>query len=189
MSYYPPLMGYMLLMLTPLLVGVVVGFLLLDQRDDQTLVALQVTPLTLSGYLVYRLATPMLFSLVITLIALPLSGLAGISLFEVLLCALLAAPLAPLYALWLASFAQNKVQGFALQKASGVIMLPPLLAFFIHSPWTVLLGLFPTYWPARLLWALQYGEPGGWVYLLVGLLYQGLLLALLVRRFNHILHQ
>jgi fluoroquinolone transport system permease protein len=36
-------MSFVLLM-TPMLAGIVVGFLLLDQRDDQTLTALQVTP-------------------------------------------------------------------------------------------------------------------------------------------------
>jgi fluoroquinolone transport system permease protein len=43
-----------LVVVMPALVGMVIGFLLLDQRDDQTLAALQVTPLTLNGYLIYR---------------------------------------------------------------------------------------------------------------------------------------
>lgn len=57
--YYSLLMSFVLLM-TPMLTGMVIGFLLLDQRDDQTLTALQVTPLTLSGYLVYRISLPIL---------------------------------------------------------------------------------------------------------------------------------
>ena len=46
--YYPLLMSFVLLM-TPMLAGLVIGFLLLDQQDDQTLTAIQVTPLTLNG--------------------------------------------------------------------------------------------------------------------------------------------
>ena len=42
---YTPIASAALLLLTPVLYGMIIGFLLLDQRDDQTLVALQVTPL------------------------------------------------------------------------------------------------------------------------------------------------
>ena len=47
--YYPLLCSFLVLMI-PTLMGSVVGFLLLDQRDDRTLTALQVTPLTAQGY-------------------------------------------------------------------------------------------------------------------------------------------
>lgn len=38
--------------------GVVTGFLLLDERDDRTLTALQVTPLPLRAYIFYRVTVP-----------------------------------------------------------------------------------------------------------------------------------
>ena len=43
-ALYAPYPLAALLLITPVLYGMVIGFLLLDQRDDQTLVALQVTP-------------------------------------------------------------------------------------------------------------------------------------------------
>ena len=58
--YYRPLTSLYFLQFAPSLAGWVVGFLLLDQRDDGTLAALRVTPLTLNGFLLYRLALPML---------------------------------------------------------------------------------------------------------------------------------
>lgn len=58
-ALYPHLMGYVLL-LPPAISRMVVGFMLLDQRDDHTLPALWVTPLPLTGYLIYRRAVPML---------------------------------------------------------------------------------------------------------------------------------
>ncbi len=45
MAYYDSFSSFMLILLVPYLAGMVIGFLLLDQRDDGTLVALQVTPL------------------------------------------------------------------------------------------------------------------------------------------------
>ena len=59
---YYPLLASFLVLITPALIGAVVGFLLLDHRDDRTLTALQVTPLTVEGYLAYRIAVPMVVS-------------------------------------------------------------------------------------------------------------------------------
>jgi fluoroquinolone transport system permease protein len=183
-ALYPQWMSYVLLLLPPTICGMVVGFILLDQRDDHTLTALRVTPLPLTAYLVYRLAAPMLLGLVMTLVALPLSGLVPLRPLDVPAVALAAAPLAPLTALFLATFAANKVQGFALQKALGLFLIAPILGPLLPWPWQAVLWLLPTYWPAALLWALpgQAVVTGG--LLLGGLGYQGALLVALVRRFT-----
>ena len=188
-AVYPSLMSYVLLLLAPVICGAVVGFMLLDQRDDNTLMALQVTPLPIASYLAYRLAVPMAVSAVMALIALPLSGLAQLGPLELLMVVLAAAPLAPLTALFLGAYAANKVQGFALQKALGVLFIAPFLGALLPWPWQLLTGLVPTYWPAALLWALQSGRAHSWLLLLGGLAYQALLLALLLRRYTTILHQ
>jgi len=185
--FYPLLMSFVLVM-TPMLAGLVIGFLLLDQQDDRTLTALQVTPLTLTGYLVYRLSLPLGLSLVITMVIFPLTGLAPLEVGPLFLAALSATPLAPFYALVLAAFAANKVQGFALTKALGVLLVAPLLAYFVSPPWQWLFGLVPLYWPAKFLWLLQAGQASPWPVLLLGLLYQGLVLLVLLRRFNRRLH-
>jgi fluoroquinolone transport system permease protein len=181
--YYVLLMSFALLM-SPMLTGMIIGFLLLDQRDDQTLTALRVTPLSLNGYLVYRLSLPMAISLIVTFIVFPLAGLLKVGFATLLLAGLSAAPLAPFYALLLAGFAENKVQGFALIKALGVLMVPPVMAYFVPAPWQWAFGVDPLYWPAKLLWMLFSGERGVWAYFSAGLLYQGLLLLFLLRRFN-----
>jgi fluoroquinolone transport system permease protein len=194
LPYYAPVMAYVLLLLVPNLVGFVTGFLLLDQRDDRTLYALQVTPLSLNGYLVYRLAMPVLLSFLLTLIVLPVSGLVPFNWPLLLIAAISAAPMAPIFALTLAAVSQNKVQGFALMKMSGIVLLPPLAAYFIEADWQLLLGLVPTYWPAKTLWVgLEWVNGSGsgslWLYFLIGLVYQLFFLLLLARRFNKIMHR
>ena len=188
LALYPQLMSYVLLLLAPTICGMVVGFVLLDQRDDHTLAAMQVTPLPLQGYLAYRLAAPMLLSLLMTLAALPLAGLMPLGPLELVALALAAAPLAPLTALFLAGFAANKVQGFALQKALGVLLLAPYLAALLPGRWELLAALVPTYWPAALLWELQDQAGYTWALLPIGLAYQAALLAGLLRRFERATH-
>ncbi len=189
LPYYPLAMGYAMLLLTPALAGMVIGFLLLDQRDDRTLTALQVTPLSLSGYLAYRLAAPMLVSFGTTLIVLPVAGLMEMDLVTLSAISLAAAPLAPLVALALASFAANKVQGFALMKISGLFLIAPLAAYFAPPRWEWAFAAIPTYWPAKLLWTISADGANPPLYLLLGFAYQTLLLWLLLRRFQRVIHR
>ena len=173
--------------LMPILAGMVVGFLLLDQKDDGTLAALRVTPLTLGGYLAYRIAMPMLVSVPMTLAVFPIAGLVRVGVGPLLLMALGAAPLAPLFALVLATFAGNKVEGFALTKASGVVLFPPVLAYFVPEPWQWAFGIIPTYWPVKASWVWW---DRGWAsaaLLATGVVYQAFLLRLLLRRFRRVM--
>jgi fluoroquinolone transport system permease protein len=182
-----PVVGYSLLTLVPILAGTVIGFLLLDQRDDGTLTALRVTPLPLAGYLTYRLAVPVLLSVVLTAVMFPVAGFGGLGLPTLLVAALGAAPFAPVFALFLGSFAANKVQGFALMKASNLVLILPLIAYFAPSRWDLALGVVPTYWPARAYWLLLEGKATAWLFLGVGVLYQGLLIVLLLRRLARVM--
>lgn len=139
-------------LLAPTMVGMVVGFLLLDERDDRTLSALLVTPVAPAAYLGYRLLLPTLVGLASTLLCLPLAGLLPLSPATLLAVALLSAPSAALLALLLATFADNKVAGLALLKLLNVLLMLPLLAYFVAAPWQWLAGIFPSYWAAKALW-------------------------------------
>jgi fluoroquinolone transport system permease protein len=186
--YYPLIMSF-IAMTVPFILGIVIGFLLLDQRDDHTLTALQVTPLSLNGYLAYRVTTPTIAAFFSTMLVIWGAGLVRLDAASLILISLSTALYAPIMALIFASFAQNKVQGLALNKASGVIMVPALIAYFIPGIWQYAFGIIPTYWPAKLFWTLAAGQPGAWVYLLVSLITQAILLALTLRHFNKVMHR
>lgn len=187
--YYPALLGYFFVIMTPVVFGTVVGFLLLDEKDDQTLIALQVTPLSLPRYLAYRIAIPVVLAFVMMFVIFPLSGLSALPLTHIAVIGIVAAPLAPLLALYLAAFAQNKVQGFALVKVSGVVLMLPVIAFFVQSPWELAFGIIPTYWLVNVYWKLEAGQPGVWVYALVALIYQSIGIGALARRFDAVMHR
>lgn len=183
---YYTLIQSLLVICMPMVYGVLIGFLLLDQRDDRTLCALQVTPLTLGGYLAYRISLPIVLSVGVTLLMLPLAGLEPLGWKALIAVTLLASPLAPLFALFFGVFAENKVQGFALNKGAGVFILLPLVAYFVPGGWQWVFGLLPTFWPAKFYWMIQSGEPGAWLAFLIGIAYQVLLLVVLLRRFNRL---
>lgn len=185
--YFPLLMSaYM--MTAPGMIGTVIGFLLLDERDDRMLTALMVTPASADGYLAYRIAIPLVSGFVITIAGYRLIGLLPVSLSDLAAVSLLASFNAPITALALAGFAENKITGFAFVKILNAITMIPVIAFFVVSDWQYFAGLVPTYWPMKMFWLVASGK-GYVVYGLVGLVVNGLALALLVKRFHTVLRR
>lgn len=187
--YYPVLLSYFFVAMSPIIFSVLIGFLLLDEKDDQTLTALQITPLSLNSYIAYRVAVPVILTIVLMFVIFPLANLGSLGFGALLLTAISAAPMSPMFAMYLASMAQNKVQGFALTKLSGFVLFLPILAYFIDSGWEFAFGIIPTYWPLKVYWTFAAGEPGAWLYVLVAVLYQSFVTWLFIRRFNKTMHR
>ena len=183
--HYTLIMSFFLLFI-PMLVGVVIGFLLLDERDDRTLTALRVTPLKPADYLLYRITAPWVISVLITLICFPMAGLVRVDFLPLLLCSLMASLEAPLFALILVAFARNKVVGLAMYKGFGIFFLAPLAVFFVDSNWEIVAGIFPTYWPVLAFYQNLSADPSWLVSLLIGFAVHGIYLAILMKRFQRI---
>jgi fluoroquinolone transport system permease protein len=180
--YYPLVMGGYL-MTAPGMVGMVIGFLFLDERDARTLTALRTTPLSMREYLAYRIALPLLLGTASTLIGYPLTGLVPLALSTLLPITIVAGLSAPILALVLAIAAPNKVAGFAVVKVMNAVNLLPVVAYFAPRPLQFIAGIFPTYWPMRALWSASAGESSG-AYLAIGAVVSGLALALAVWVFD-----
>lgn len=87
-------------------------------------------------------------------------------------------------ALFLASIANNKVEGLAIGKATGVILIVPCLTCIVKSNWLFLLSAFPTFWVSEAFMKsygmVMYSD----FYVLVGFCVQGIYLYILFKMFN-----
>ncbi|MFH1853131.1 MAG: hypothetical protein ABIA75_12385 [Candidatus Neomarinimicrobiota bacterium] len=184
-QYYPLMMSFFLLFI-PMLVGIVIGFLLIDERDDRTLAALRVTPLRLTDYLAYRIALPLLLSVILTAICFPLAGLVEFPLLPLVFLSAMSGLEGPIAALVLAVFASNKVVGLALFKGFSIFFFAPLAVFFVDSNWQLLAGIMPTYWPVKAFWQLYLHQPDWPLYFIAGVLVHAGVLVLLLRKFKHL---
>ena len=173
--------GYLLT--APGLVGMVIGFLLLDERDARTLQALRVTPLGMRRYLAYRIALPLLLGIAATLVGYPLAGFSPLPMARLLPIAVVAGIAAPILALVIAVAAPNKVAGFAVVKVVNGVNLIPVVAFFVPRPLQYAAGVLPTYWPMRALWSAVAGDSYA-AYLAIGVIVGTLGLAWLAQVFD-----
>jgi hypothetical protein len=181
-AYYPLIMGGYV-MTAPGIVGMIVGFLLLDERDSRTLVALRVTPLPLRRYLAYRIVVPLLAGIAVTIACYPLAGAVALPVRSLMAISVVGSLWAPLLALVLATAAPNKVAGFAVMKVLNSLTLLPIAAFFLPTPLQYVAGILPPYWPMRALWSAAAGDTFGW-YVLIGAVSGGTAIIIASRLFE-----
>jgi fluoroquinolone transport system permease protein len=158
--YYPLIMSTFVTA-APGVVGMVIGFLLIDERDAGVLRAIAVTAVGPSDYLLYRLVAPVAVGFVMTVLCYPLIGLTPLPLLDLLAIAAVGSLVAPPTALFLAAFAENKVAAFALVKISNTLNMMPIAAWFFDIPLQWLAGVIPGYWPMKMLWQAAAGESYG----------------------------
>jgi fluoroquinolone transport system permease protein len=139
-----------LLLLTPLMFGFVIGLMLLDERDEGVLTAVSITPVGKTGFLAYRMATPVIWSGVAAVLVALLAGLVSYQPAHLAVLAVLAGLQAPLLALFLGAFAADKVRGMALGKVGSVLVGLGAVAVLAPAPWSWLAAPSPHFWLVRL---------------------------------------
>lgn len=180
--YYPLILSFFFILQVPMIFGVIFGFLFLDEKDDRVLTLISVTPVSLDNYLRYRFLVTVLFSALYVMLTLPATGMWELALLpQTMPVAFLGGLFAVFTMLFLLAFANNKVEGLALMKGMGILMLGPLAACFIDPRWQWLLGLLPSYWPAKAFWMLGGGQ-SAWPFVMGGSVYIIILIALLTKR-------
>lgn len=187
--YYGLVSSFVGLTLGASMVGIVLGFLLLDARETRVIDALSVSPLTFERFLSYRVAVPMVLAVALNPICAWLGGIGLPAPGPMIALALVGVLFAGIGTLALATFADNKIQAFAVMKLiSGVSMLP-VAAYFIDPPWQHLAALFPPYWIFKAWWVAVDGGPGWWLYALIGIVTNVLFLWWMKRRFEAVVHR
>ena len=135
----------------PMIIGFVISFLMLDEKDERVFTALRIMPVSLFQFLFYRLFFAIFFSFVFITIMLFFNNIYHLSIGMILLNSLLFALITPVVILIEVTFASNKVTGFTIFKGLNFILMIPVVEFFIHLKWGFLLKIIPSYWPMQSL--------------------------------------
>ncbi len=182
---YYPLVLTMFMFIGPVTVGFVVGFFVLEERDQGVLAALWTTPLTGRGYLLYRGLSVTLVSFVLMVLTVPLIGLVTVPLSLLIPVALVGSLWSFGCALVLATFADNTVEGVAVSKFLGLTVMAPLVAAVaLPLPWRYVAGVLPPFWPIEaFLLGLDGGSPTTVaLYLAVGVVAHAVVVRAFIRR-------
>jgi len=188
-STYPLIVTYFVHFLGAMLVGTMFGFMLLDEKDDSTIRAMLVTPVPLEDYLKYRLGVPTVIAFVSTLAQFYLLGFGMVSFGHAVLLSAAASLTAPITALFYATAAANKVQGFAMSKFTALAGMVIVFGYFASPSLQWLFGIFPPFWISKAYWLMLDGSQLFWGALVMAVITQAILIAILVKLFRRAVYR
>ncbi|MDP8207662.1 MAG: hypothetical protein P9L92_13430 [Candidatus Electryonea clarkiae] len=181
-EYYPLIVSFMAL-IPSMLFGMIIGFIILDERDEEIISYIAVTPLMKSGYFTYKLLVSTIISFLYFFVILYLTGLTTLGFIYAVPLAFMVALEAPMLSLFFAAFAENKVEGMALGKAAGIMYLGPFVAYFFKSDWQYLAGIMPPFWVTKAFLSAQSEDPAYWLFVFIGISVHFVFISLLLKRF------
>lgn len=175
--------------------GILLGFSLLENKDDHTIQAIAVSPITVRGYAWFKSAYTFVIGFLGTLLMVGgLSlffadaysftyqgvefGLRQIAFGDLVLFSFVSSLLTPTIGAMIAAIAKNKIEGFALMKTAGILfIIPALVLLEAFGDWKqYVLGIAPNFWPVKAFLNLAMNTQGPddlpfYGYMLIGTLY------------------
>ena len=151
-----------MILMAQFVVGTVVGFGLIEEREMQTWAALKVMPGGSRFAGIYYLGFTALVSTVVGLFAAVIYWVAPRNIVMMLAGTLVGSLTGSVVAFVLGSLATNKIEGMALTKTTGLALMTPILLFVAPPVWQAVVAWSPWYWSyIMLLWAYGGSEVAG----------------------------
>jgi len=145
MPYASYVFSFILLMNSGML-GIVTGFMMLDERDGNIAQLLEITPLGRNGYLLNRLSFASILSIVYCLVSFAVFSLVALPFYSVILLCVLSAIYTAIIGLLIYSGADDKVKGLTFAKGLNTLVLFAFTDLFALNWLTILSWFFPPYW-------------------------------------------
>ena len=175
--------GTFFLMVIPMMIGMVYGFILLDERDAGIITAISVTPTGKKGYLMIRMGMPTALSLIFIILYLYLLQLTGVlGVFQLIIISILVSSQSLVLLLVLGAIAHNKVMGMAISKGFGILLMGPLLDYGLPAPFNWFGAYSPLFWASRSL--LVESTERFWIYASLTFIFHLLIIWILFRKFT-----
>ena len=162
-----------LAMMTPVVFGFVVGFSIMEDRDDHIIDSIMTSPLEIHWFILIKLMMIYVLSLFSTVIIFYMTFI-GLELdlnifWRFIPIAAVISLITIQFTLLINAMAKNKVEGFAIVKGMGIFAIVPVASLFIKDWREYFFGIIPQFWPAKAISA-NFNDLNleWWVYLLIG---------------------
>lgn len=150
-SPYKPYALTLALTFCPLMLGVVMGFLMMDDKDAKIIELMSVTPLTRRGYIQNRMAFTGFATIVHTSLCYVIMGQYIFGILSFIAMLFILCMLAAAVGLVFFSIADDKVKGLTYAKGLNLIVVFAFADLLKGNFIKVSASLFPTYWIAEIV--------------------------------------
>ena len=147
---YYLLFDLLLAVLTPYMFGFAASMVILTEYDENMAGYMAVTPVGKTGYLISRLVFPAAVSFAASILLVSFFSLTDPAPLNIVLFSLLGSLQSIAVSLLLVSLSHNRVEGMALAKLSGVMLLGLPVPFFVLSGIQFAFAPLPSFWIAKM---------------------------------------
>lgn len=175
---YYLLFDLFLCLISPYMFCFVSAMVMLTEYDENMTNYIAVTPVGKKGYLISRMVFPAVVSFFVSVLLIKCFALTVWPFYMILLVCFLTGILSIAVSLFLFSFSHNRVEGMAMAKLSGLIMIGLPVPFFITSKVQYLFSVLPSFWIAKLCINRSF------LYLLPAVLLSAIWIYLLYKKFD-----
>lgn len=173
-QHFTDLILVILVLFIPIVYGALIGFSLLEDRDDNVLINIRITPLSIHQFISFRLVGVYILCVISSIFVLWFSKVGAIPMKNIISISILSSLEAPISGLLINAFAKNKIEGFAIMKAGGSIVVFPIVSLFFTGSKELFFSFAPGFWSAKAISSLVRG--GGLylsynMYYFIGLIY------------------
>lgn len=175
LSPYYDVFDMILVVMTPIMLCFAGVMVILEEVDNGVMKYYAVTPVGRGGYLCSRLVIPVVVAVIYDVLLLLLFTSSHMELVMILALSVSGGLFANITSILVIAFAKNKMEGMALIKLCGILIIGIPASYFISGPVRYLFGVLPSFWMAELLelrniwmFAMVLITSGAWVGLLYG---------------------
>lgn len=133
-------------LMAPILLGTLLGFALIEEREQGTWFLLRVLPIGSKLLFAYFAGVASLLSFLVSFASVLLYGYPVLDWHAMVFMLAVSALAAPLVMLLLGATAANKIEGLAISKILSGSALVAILVFVVPAPWQLLGAWCPWYW-------------------------------------------
>lgn len=167
-----------LIIATPLMFVYSGVMVMLGELDNGIARYLVVTPLGKRGYVMSRVGISAAIAVVYSFVLLLAFHISDMTFVQMLVCSIVAGAIGILISFFIVAVAHNKVEGMALTKFSGLLLIGVIVPFFLKAPMKYIASFLPTYWIT------EYCVNNNIIFIIVGLAESCLYSYILYRKFS-----
>ncbi len=183
-----PIAGVFVLVFIPMIFGMVPGFMMADEKEEKTVQALQVIPISSEAFLAYRLTWASLVTLALTavsphILAIEVPRKALLVLMTLFLLEIW------IYGLIVTVFSESRMQALTVSKVMGWLLILPVAVKLVvlwrnlSTDWSKFTAFLPTYWTYKVFAGIPFNDYGDfWLGLAIHLVWLGVLVWLFKKR-------
>jgi len=122
------------------------GFIMLDERDENIHLLFKTLPLPSNYLLKCRSGFMMSLSFVFSILIITFNGLVHFGLLKTVALSVLFSFIPPILTFTIVSFSKNKIEAVAMFKGLNIFLVLPAAGFFVPGIWKFAFGVIPFFW-------------------------------------------